>query len=129
MNASRHEVMAPIAQNANDFGGQRIVEKLEHRSTVGGIARRYRTVLDMLSSALAQSLDVGQKVVLGDRSMSRPGLADAHVVLDRFDAWYRARVFNGLVRHGCVVDEAAQLYDTLERLHLDFCRLRCGIAQ
>src|SRR6266542_1807524 len=64
MDASRHEVMAPVAKDKGELGRQRIVQQLEHYFAIRGIARGDRAFVDVLSGPLAQRLDVGKKRVL-----------------------------------------------------------------
>ncbi|MCY1540815.1 hypothetical protein D9M68_764760 [compost metagenome] len=61
----RHEVVAAIAQHADDFRGQRVVEQLQHRLAVRRIARGHGTLVDVLAGALAQGLDVGEERLVG----------------------------------------------------------------
>jgi hypothetical protein len=61
MNASRHEVMAPVTEYTHEFRRQGIVQQLEDYLAVRRIARGDGTVIDVLAGALAQRLDVGKK--------------------------------------------------------------------
>ena len=58
-----HEVVALVAQHADDLGGQRLVEQLHHRLAVRLVALGHRAVLDVLARALAERLDVGHEVL------------------------------------------------------------------
>jgi hypothetical protein len=53
--------VALVAQHANDFSRQRLVQDLDHGLSVGLIALGYRTLLDMLTRSFAKRLDVRQK--------------------------------------------------------------------
>src|SRR5438093_8739070 len=64
MNASRHEVMALVAQHANDLGRQRGIEDLDRRFGVAAVAFGYGAAGDMLPRPLAQRLDVSQEWLL-----------------------------------------------------------------
>ena len=64
MDALRHEVVAPVAQHADQLGGERVVELLEHRLAVGAVAGGHRALVEVLAGALAQGLNVGQKAGL-----------------------------------------------------------------
>src|SRR2546429_2357613 len=64
MNASRHEVMALVAQHANDLGRQRGVEDLDRRFGVAAVAIGHSAAGDVLPRPLAQRLDVGQEWLL-----------------------------------------------------------------
>src|SRR3989442_638885 len=61
MDALRHEVMALVAQRADDLGGERFVQELQHHAAVGVIPGSHRPLGDVLAGALAQRLDVGEK--------------------------------------------------------------------
>src|SRR6267143_1305856 len=56
MDAFRHEVMALVAQRADDLGGERLVQELQHHAAVGVIAGSHRPLGDVLPGALAQRL-------------------------------------------------------------------------
>jgi hypothetical protein len=64
VNAPRHEVVAPVAQDAHELRRQRIVQQLEHDLAVRGIAGGDRAFIDVLPGALAQRRDVGKKRIL-----------------------------------------------------------------
>jgi hypothetical protein len=53
--------MPSIAKHANDLGCERFVQKFDYGFAVGAIALRDSTILDVLSGALAQSLDISEK--------------------------------------------------------------------
>ena len=56
------EVVPLVAQDADELGGQRFVEDLDDPLTVGAVRVGDRALLDLGSSALAQSLYVGEEV-------------------------------------------------------------------
>ena len=60
LRAVRHEVVPLVAQHADEFGGERLVEQHEKLRHVGAIARGHRACVDVAARALAQRLDVGQ---------------------------------------------------------------------
>ena len=49
-----HEVVALVAQDADQFGGQRLVEQTQDLFTVGAVAFGHRAVLDVLARTFAQ---------------------------------------------------------------------------
>ena len=59
MNTSRHEVMATIAQDADQFRRQRIVQQLEHDVAVGRVARGNGAFIDTGAGADAHGHKVG----------------------------------------------------------------------
>src|SRR5262249_43680933 len=61
VDALRHEVMALVAQDAHDLGGERLVQQLHHRVAVGLVAGRHGAARDVLSGPAAQLLDIGQE--------------------------------------------------------------------
>ena len=65
VDALRHEVVALVAQHADDLGRERLVEQPHHRLAVGAVAGRHRALLDVLAGAAAQFLDVGQERLRG----------------------------------------------------------------
>ena len=68
----RHEVVPLVAQDADDLGGERLVEELDHGLAVGPVARGDRALLDVLARACAERLDVGEER-LGHAVPSLPG--------------------------------------------------------
>src|SRR5438067_5255967 len=61
VDALRREVVALVAQRANDLGRERFVQELEHHAAVGVIPGSHRPLGDVLPGALAQRLDVRQE--------------------------------------------------------------------
>src|SRR5262245_21383430 len=61
MDAGRHEVVPLVPEHADDLGGQRFVQKLDHRLGVGAVTRRHRALADVLAGALPEGLDVRQE--------------------------------------------------------------------
>ncbi len=59
----RHVVVTLVAQVADQLGGQRLVQQVDHHLAVGGIALGDRAVLDVLTGPLAQALLVAQLYV------------------------------------------------------------------
>jgi hypothetical protein len=53
-----HEVVALVAQHADQFGRQRFIEQTQHFFAVGAVAFGHCAVFDMLPSALAQGLNI-----------------------------------------------------------------------
>ena len=49
MNPARHEVMATVPQDADEFGRERSIEKLQHGLAVRRIARRDGAFIDVQS--------------------------------------------------------------------------------
>src|SRR5438128_2471916 len=64
MNASRHEVMALVAQHANELGRQRGIEDRDRRFGVAAIAFGHGAAGNVSPRALAQRLDDGQEWLL-----------------------------------------------------------------
>ncbi|MNN44362.1 hypothetical protein D3C81_1586490 [compost metagenome] len=62
-----HEVVPVVAQHAYIFGGQRVVEQLDHHLAVGAVAVGDRSVLDVLPCPLAQGLAIADASDLGGR--------------------------------------------------------------
>ena len=60
MDASRHEVMAAIAQDTDQFRGQRIVQHLEHGVAIGRVARGDGAFIDAGAGADAHRREVGR---------------------------------------------------------------------
>ena len=91
VNPFGHEVVTFIAERADDLGGQRLVEELDDHIRVASISLGYRSLLDVLARALAQSLDVGEErpVWIGEQggfglcSRAGSGLREVH------KRWYR----------------------------------------
>src|SRR5260221_7139098 len=61
VDALRHVVVALVAQRADDFGGERLVQELEHHRAVGVVPGSHRALRDVLPGPLTQRLDVGEK--------------------------------------------------------------------
>src|SRR2546423_6951132 len=61
MDTASHKVMSLVAQHANDFCRQRVIQKLNNRFAVSFIAFGNCSVFDVFSRAFAQSLNVSQK--------------------------------------------------------------------
>src|SRR5215217_9034225 len=61
VDAGSHEIMAPVAEHTNDLGCERFVQKFDYGFAVRAITRCDSTILDVLSGAFAQSLDVSEK--------------------------------------------------------------------
>src|SRR5437660_2034361 len=53
--------MAPVAQRADDLGGERFVQQLHHRIEVRVIAGHHRALGDVLPGAAAQLLYIRQE--------------------------------------------------------------------
>ena len=60
-----HVVVPLVAQHADDLGGQRLVEHLDHPLAVGAVGVGDRALLDLLPGPLAEGLDVGEEVAHG----------------------------------------------------------------
>ena len=60
VDAGGHEVVALVAQHADQFRGERLVQHLEHLLAVSGIAGSHGALFDVLPCACAQGLDVGK---------------------------------------------------------------------
>jgi hypothetical protein len=60
MDAARHEVMAPVAQHADELGCQGVIEKRQHHVAIGGVAHGDGAFIDVLPGAHAQGRDVGE---------------------------------------------------------------------
>jgi len=56
-----HEIMAFIPQHTDDFGRQRLVQNFHCRLAIRAITFGHSAILDVLSRALAQSLNVSEK--------------------------------------------------------------------
>src|SRR5678816_1848202 len=61
IDAGSHEIMTTVAKHANDLGCERFVQKFDYGFAVSAIALRDSTILDVLSGAFAQSLDISEK--------------------------------------------------------------------
>src|SRR5688572_1205358 len=61
VDALRHEVMALVAQRADDLGRERLVEELEDHAAVGVVPGSHRALRDVLPGPPAQRLDVGEE--------------------------------------------------------------------
>jgi hypothetical protein len=61
VNTGSHEIVAPVAQHANDFSRQRFVQDLDHGLSVGLVAIGYRALLDVLARPLAERFDISQE--------------------------------------------------------------------
>src|SRR6185369_6429418 len=61
VDAGSHEIMAPVAEDTNDLGCERFVQKFDYGFAVRAITRCDSTILDVLSGALAQSFDISEK--------------------------------------------------------------------
>ena len=61
VNATGHEVMALVAQDADNFGGQRFVEHAQRGLQIGLVALRDRAFFNVLAGAAANFLDVAQE--------------------------------------------------------------------
>ncbi|MNR50624.1 hypothetical protein D3C85_1701740 [compost metagenome] len=55
-----HEVVALVAQHADQLGGQRFVEQAQDFFTVGAVAFGHCAVFDVLAGTLAQGGYIGQ---------------------------------------------------------------------
>src|SRR5581483_1810173 len=58
VNSRGHIVVAFIAQGADDLSGERLVQQLHHGFAIALVTFSDRTVLDMLSSTLPDTLNV-----------------------------------------------------------------------
>ena len=61
VNAGGHEVMPPVPEDADDFGGQGLIQDFDCCLPVSLIAFGNRAILDVLTGALAQSFDISKK--------------------------------------------------------------------
>src|SRR5882724_12463977 len=71
MYARGHEIVAAIAQHANNFCSKSFVKNFYDCLTVGFVSFRYCTLLHMFARSLAQSFDVGKKWFIGHGLYSR----------------------------------------------------------
>jgi hypothetical protein len=53
--------MTTVSKHANDLGCERFIQKFDYGFAVSAIALRDSTILDVLSGAFAQSLDISEK--------------------------------------------------------------------
>jgi len=60
LEAVGHEVVTLVAQHADQFSGQRLVEQSDDFLTVGVVAFGHGTVFDVLAGAAAQGRNVSQ---------------------------------------------------------------------
>ena len=65
-NALGHEIVAPIAQDTDNFGRERLIQDAADLLRVGAVVGCHGTVVHMCAGAIAQRLDIGQER-LGDR--------------------------------------------------------------
>src|SRR5689334_1378953 len=61
MDTAGHEIMTFIPQYTYDFSRQRLVQYFDCCFAIGAVTLRYGSILDVLSRAFAQSLDVSEK--------------------------------------------------------------------
>src|SRR5689334_21223171 len=61
VDAGSHEIIASVTQYTNDLSCQCFVQHLDHCSAVGAVALGHSSIVDMLSGAFAQSLDISEK--------------------------------------------------------------------
>src|SRR3546814_10641355 len=73
VDAGRLEVVILVAQHADDFRRQCLVENLDHGFSVGLVAFGDRTLLDVLARAAPNVLDIGDEW-LGTHGGSLAGL-------------------------------------------------------
>src|SRR6185369_10643626 len=64
--------MTPVPEHTNDLGCERFVQKFDYGFAVRTITRCDSTILDVLSGAFAQSLDISEKWLI------RHGLTPLH---------------------------------------------------
>jgi len=55
-----HEIVAFVAQDADQFGGQRFVEQAQHFVEVGAVAFGHRAILDVLAGPCAKGRYIRQ---------------------------------------------------------------------
>ena len=53
-----HEVMSPVPQDADDLGGECVIEKPQYVLAIGALPRSDRALVDVLTRPLAQLLHV-----------------------------------------------------------------------
>jgi hypothetical protein len=61
VDAGGHEIMTAVSKRTNDLGCKRFVQKFDYGFAVCAIALGDSTILDVLSGAFAQGLDVSEK--------------------------------------------------------------------
>ena len=61
MDAGGHVVMELVAQYADQFGRQRLVEQIDHGRTIGAVAGGHRAVRKVPARALADVVDIADK--------------------------------------------------------------------
>jgi hypothetical protein len=54
-------IVPAVAKDADELGGKRVVEYLHDPGSVGAVGTRNRPLLDRLSGAFPEGLDVGEK--------------------------------------------------------------------
>ena len=64
VDALGHEVMALVAQDTDDFGGERVIEDLDGSDRIAAVTRRHGALFDVLACTFAQGFDVRQKGLL-----------------------------------------------------------------
>src|SRR6185503_16896225 len=82
VDALGHEVVALVPQHADDLGGERLVEELDHHAAVGVVPGSDRAFGDVLPGPLAQRGDVGEERS-GHLALLRPGAARAGALVLR----------------------------------------------
>ena len=73
VDALGHEVVALVAQHANNFSRQRVVEDTDRGLGIATVGRSHRAFHDVLARALAQCLDVGKKRFLAHGDSDKVG--------------------------------------------------------
>jgi hypothetical protein len=58
-------MMPFIAQRADDFGGERVVQQLEHALAVGAVGLRHRPIGHMLAGLFADFLQIHHERIVG----------------------------------------------------------------
>jgi hypothetical protein len=72
----RHEIVAAVAQNTDQLGGQRFIEKLVSQVPIEGIRGGDSAFLNVITSASSQGLDVGKGVTVGGTHEDLPLAAE-----------------------------------------------------
>jgi hypothetical protein len=54
-------MVSPVSQYADDLRGQRFIQQFDDGFSIRFVARRDRSIFDMLTRTITQSLDVGEK--------------------------------------------------------------------
>src|SRR5215212_4091787 len=67
VDAGSHEIMTAVSKRTNDLGRERFVQKFDYGFAVRAIAFSDSTILDVLSGAFAQSLDISEKWLIRHR--------------------------------------------------------------